>query len=250
MNYRTSEIAGKIGVHPNTVRLYEKLKCIPSVHREKNGYRIFTDEHLDHLILIQLALRCSIIQNDLRKQAFEIILVAATRDIEGAIILTHNYLKNMRIDKMRAEKAVDLVHCMLEGKTYEENENVSLTRSETAKFLGISIDILRNWERNGLVEVPRKKNGYRVYTNKEIHMLQIVQTLRFANYSMMSILRMLNHVNHAKYQTSNELKQIIDTPDSNDDIVYITDKLITSLNEAEQDIEQMLVQLTKMKRRK
>ena len=40
--YQTSEIAKIIGIHPNTVRLYEDLKLIPVVERRKNGYRIFT----------------------------------------------------------------------------------------------------------------------------------------------------------------------------------------------------------------
>lgn len=32
-----------LGIHPNTVRLYEKLKLIPKPERLSNGYRVFTD---------------------------------------------------------------------------------------------------------------------------------------------------------------------------------------------------------------
>ena len=41
--FRTSEIAALIGVHPNTVRLYEELELIPKPERLPNGYRVFTD---------------------------------------------------------------------------------------------------------------------------------------------------------------------------------------------------------------
>lgn len=46
--FRTSEIAALIGVHPNTVRLYEELELIPKPERLPNGYRVFTDFHLQH----------------------------------------------------------------------------------------------------------------------------------------------------------------------------------------------------------
>ena len=38
--YRTSEVAEKIGIHPNTVRLYEELGLIPRPQRQGNGYRV------------------------------------------------------------------------------------------------------------------------------------------------------------------------------------------------------------------
>lgn len=38
--FRTSEIAALIGVHPNTVRLYEELELIPKPERLPNGYRV------------------------------------------------------------------------------------------------------------------------------------------------------------------------------------------------------------------
>ncbi|WP_202711067.1 MerR family DNA-binding transcriptional regulator [Sporosalibacterium faouarense] len=40
-SYRTSEIAGIFGIHPNTVILYEKWGYIAPVKREENGYRAF-----------------------------------------------------------------------------------------------------------------------------------------------------------------------------------------------------------------
>ncbi|MEA5069215.1 MAG: MerR family DNA-binding transcriptional regulator, partial [Christensenellaceae bacterium] len=39
--YRTAQVAGATGVHPNTVRLYERLGLIPEAHRQANGYRAF-----------------------------------------------------------------------------------------------------------------------------------------------------------------------------------------------------------------
>lgn len=45
--YRTAEVANIIGIHPNTVRLYENLGLIPKPERKTNGYRVFTDFHIE-----------------------------------------------------------------------------------------------------------------------------------------------------------------------------------------------------------
>lgn len=39
--YKTSEVAEIIGIHQNTVRLYENLELIPEPERLPNGYRVF-----------------------------------------------------------------------------------------------------------------------------------------------------------------------------------------------------------------
>ena len=63
---------------------------------------------------------------------------------------------------------------------------------EVAKLLNVTTDRLRNWERNGLIEVPRNPlNGYRFYRTREIGRLRVIRTLSQARYSQMAILRML-----------------------------------------------------------
>ena len=65
-SYKTAEVAAIIGVHPNTVRLYEKLELIPKPERLSNGYRVFTDFHIKQCKLIRLAFQVEILQNGLR----------------------------------------------------------------------------------------------------------------------------------------------------------------------------------------
>lgn len=56
--YKISEVAVIIGIHPSTVRLYEQLKLIPEHERLSNGYRVFTDFHIEQLKIIR-SLRCA-----------------------------------------------------------------------------------------------------------------------------------------------------------------------------------------------
>lgn len=121
-----------------------------------------------------------------------------------------------------------------------------LTRKQTAEYLNITIDTLRNWEMNGLLSIKRKENGYRVYTSSDIKKLKIIRTLRCANYSLTSILRMINAISNS---SKVDIKEVINTPDNNEDIVTACDKLLTSLNNAEKNANVILKQLRFMNNR-
>ena len=74
--YKTIDIARRIGIHVNTVRLYEKCALIPKPDRLPNGYRVFTDLHIEQFKLARAALRVEVLQNGLRKRAVNIIKVS------------------------------------------------------------------------------------------------------------------------------------------------------------------------------
>jgi len=107
------------------------------------------------------------------------------------------------------------------------------------------VDTLRNWERNGLLQVKRKQNGYRAYTSDDIERLKMIRTLRLANYSLESILRMLNAFRH---NPQVNIMQVLNTPGADTDIVSVCDRLIVSLKDAEKNAEKMINIISKMKK--
>ena len=239
--YSTSEIAKKAGIHPNTVRYYEQMGYLPPVNRKENGYRIFTHAHLQQLKLIRLAFRCEVLQGNLRKKAIEIIMLCAGREYDKALAQAQAYHKAICHEKSKAEEAIEIIRDYV-NRHNPSAETTSLKRSEAAKHLGITIDTLRNWELNGLLDVKRQSNGYRVYTDKDLNELKIIQVLRSANYSLMSILRMLRQLRDGP---TPDLRQALDTPSPDEDIVYVTDKLLTSLSDAEQDAKEIICRISK-----
>ncbi|MGG6311911.1 MerR family transcriptional regulator [Paenibacillus macerans] len=243
--YKTAEIASIIGIHPNTVRLYEELELIPRAERAPNGYRMFTEFHIEQIKLARTALKVEIVQNGLRKKAIEIIKTSAAGDFDRALELSEGYLRQIGKELSNAEESIAVVEGLLSGRKLE-SDPIYLTRKETADRLQISMDALRNWEMNGLLTVKRRQNGYRVYTAEDIRRLTIIRSLRCANYSLAAILRMLRAL--FKRPEAN-LRQVIDTPEENDEIVSVCDKLLTSLQEAENNARLMLERLEQMKRR-
>lgn len=241
--YKTAQIAHRIGIHPNTVRLYEELGLIPKPQREANGYRVFTDFHIEQFKFARTALKVEVLQNGLRKQAINIIKTSAAKDFDRAIFLTERYLQQIKREQKNAEEAIAITERLLSGEN-QETGNILFTRKETADHLQITMDALRNWEMNGLLTVKRKQNGYRVYTDEDIRRLKIIRSLRCANYSLAAILRMLNALSK---DPEADIREVIDTPKENDDIISVCDKLLTSLQYAEKNARIMLLHLDKMK---
>jgi DNA-binding transcriptional MerR regulator len=158
--------------------------------------------------------------------------------------LTEYYLQQIKNEQRNAEEAIAITEKLLSGDSQEAG-TTCLTRKEAAGYLQISIDTLRNWEMNGLLTVKRKQNGYRVYGDEDIRRLKIIRSLRCANYSLSAILRMLNTLSQ---NPEADIRQVINTPKQNDDIISVCDKLLTSLHCAQQNAKVMLAHLEKMKK--
>ncbi|WP_349679187.1 MerR family transcriptional regulator [Clostridium sp. UBA4548] len=240
--YKTSEVAKIIGIHPNTVRLYEDLKLIPKPERLANGYRIFTKVHIEHFKLVRTALQVEVLQNGLRKQVVKVIKVAALKEYSKAIELTEKYIESIKYEKNQAEEAISIVAGILADNNQEESPT-QLTRKEAAEYLNITMDTLRNWELNGLITIKRRSNSYRVYRDSDMKILKIIRVLRCANYSLNSILRLLKELSQGKKV---DIKEVINTPKLEEDIVSICDKLLTSLQAAEVNAKVIHGQLKEM----
>lgn len=240
--YKTSEVAAIIGIHPNTVRLYEKLKLIPEPKRLSNGYRVFTEFHIKQCKMIRLAFQIEVLQNGLRKKIVQMIMVSATGDFDTAIILTQDYLKQLKRERQNAEEAIEIVKQILSGGIGENSQ--SFKRKEVSEFLNISMDTLRNWEMNGLLTVKRKENGYRVYTDDDIKRLKVIRSLRCANYSLEAILRLLNQLSQ---NPDTDIRVTLNTPKQSEEIISVCDRLIVSLSTAERNAYRIKSMLQDMK---
>ena len=227
--YKTAEVAAIIGIHPNTVRLYEELELIPKPRRQPNGYRIFTDVHIEQFRLARLAFQIEVLQNGLRKKIIQMVKVSAGGDYDTAAALTQEYLKQVRRERKNAEEAVEMVKQILSGKPGENKH--FLKRKEVSGYLDISMDTLRNWEMNGLLKIRRRENGYRVYTDEDIRRLKIIR-------HMLSLL---------SENPDLDIGGALNTPKEDTDIIAVCDKLMTSLSEAEQNALKILDMLQKMK---
>ncbi len=146
MEYSTGQVARVIGVHANTVRMYEQEGFIAPARRLENGHRRFEDEHLVQFSIARRAFRAEILQNGLRKDAVCIVRAAGARKYGKAHELCTAYIKKLSDESRKADDAAHIVERLLAGDTVSDAGRAArfLKRKEAALELGVSIDVLRN----------------------------------------------------------------------------------------------------------
>lgn len=224
--YSTSEVAKIVGLHPNTIRRYEEWELIPIPPRAENGYRVFTEYHIETIKIAQIAFQIEVLQSGLRITMVDMVKAVARYDFVEAQALLDHYLNLLDQEISDANDVIHVVEEILAGKS--EAVDTCLTRSEAAEYLGVTSEALRNWERNGLLIIKRSKNNYRVYDGEDIKRLKIIRTLRSAKYSLTAILRMLNAIDQEKQ----DIKPLLNPTDPDDSILTACDNLIDSLEKA------------------
>ncbi len=240
---RTSEIAQAVGAHPNTVRLYEVWGFLPPIPRSPAGYRLYTEAHLDQMRLARLALNSNWPGKNVRDSAVKLVRQAASGDLGGALEAAYRHLALVQAERAQAKAAADLLERWAQGAATDATTEPMQIRP-AAKLLGVSTDMLRNWERNGLIQIPRHpRNGYRLYGAAELGRLRVIRTLLRAGYSTMSILRMLLQFDQGLRQG---LWQALDTPSPDEDILFATDRWLSALAEQEQCAANIITQLETM----
>lgn len=224
---RTSDLARTVGIHPNTVRLYVDWGLLPPVERSESGYRLFTQKHLDCLRLARMIYAAEYPGRDLRASGNAIIQRAVADDWQGALEKAHEHLTSVKAELKHADTAANLLEHWAQNMAADFDEEPLAIR-EVSKLLGVSLDVIRNWERNGLIMVRRNSyNNYRLFSKRDIERLRIIRMLSHAGYSHMAILRMFIELDGGN---TRDLKKALDTPREDEDIFTAADHWLTTLH--------------------
>ena len=243
---RTSDLARAVGVHPNTVRRYVDRGLLPPVERSPSGYRRFTQRHLDCL---RLACQVYIGQypgRALHLSGVDIVQAAVGGDLAGARERARRHLTLVRAERAQADIAADLLERWAFGlpTDTEAGDNATiqpLRIGQVARLLGVTIDIVRNWDRNGLIDIPRDPaNGYRRYRTQELSRLRVIRMLSRAGYSTSAILRMLLQLDRGE---TTDLRRALDTPRPDEDVYLASDRWLSTLTAQEQRAHTILALL-------
>jgi DNA-binding transcriptional MerR regulator len=240
---RTSDLSQAVGVHPNTVRLYEEWGFLPPIPRSPSGYRLFTQAHLDQLCLARLALNDAWPGRNIRRSAVKLVRQAASGDLAAALEQAQQHLALVQTEQAQAEAAAEFLERWAQGAVTEAAID-PLSIGQTAELLAVTIDTLRHWERNGLLTVPRDpQNGYRRYGLVEINRLRVIRMLLRAGYSTMAVLRMLLQLDQGQ---RDGLREALDTPRPDEDILTASDRWLTTLADQQERARNMIAQLETM----
>ena len=239
----TSDLARAVGVHPNTVRRYVDRGFLPPVRRSPAGYRRFTEFHLDCLRVTQQVFSKTFPSKDIFQSGLRIIRTTASGDLGGALECAYNHLALVQSERAQAEVAADLLERWAFGTPADATVQL-LTIGQVARLLGVSIDILRNWDRNGLIDVPRDPdNRYRRYGAPEISRLRVIRMLSRSGYSLSAILRMLIQLDRGQ---TTDLRRALDTPRPDENAYLASDRWLSTLADQEQRAQMIIALLEEM----
>jgi DNA-binding transcriptional MerR regulator len=239
---RTAEIANDVGCHPNTVRLYVDWGYLPPVDRSPSNYRLFQEKHLDHMRFAWMTLSGQFPGRTIRRSGIALVKQAAAGDLGGALEMAYSHMALVKSELAQAEAAAELLSRWTQG-TMTDATLGPLRIGDAAKLLNVTKDMLRNWENNGLIDVPRADNGYRQYGAPEFGRLRVIRMLVKAGYSMMAILRMLLTLDTGDVE---DVRQVLDTPREDEDIFTAADHWLSTLAIQEQKAENIIAQLETM----
>ncbi len=242
---RTTDIARALGVHVNTIRLYEEWGFLPPIPRGKNGYRLYTRMHFEQARLAQMAARWPYLVAD-KALLGDLVRSAANGDLGMAMELAYLYLAHVRVERTLAEAAVEFLERWAAGHLMD-SARPQMHIQRAARHLNVTVDMLRNWERNGLISVPRDPaNGYRLYGSAEFGRLRVIRTLVQAGYSMMAVLQMMRQFDIGKTDNLREALNIPLEQSANEHIEVVADRWLTSLVALEERAQATIRQITSM----
>ena len=185
--YSTGQAARILAVHPNTIRWYEKTGVISPAERLPNGYRQFNERHMTQLRICRLIFGSPYTNKTIRDAAFAVMEPLRDWDMDAALARAKTYRSLLKKEHASALETTEMLRTWTEQQP-KPSGGASFTRKEAALLLGVSTEVMRNWERNGLLCVERKggKNE-RVYGTHEINRLRVVYMLRQNNFSIAAI---------------------------------------------------------------
>ncbi|GHO50555.1 MerR family transcriptional regulator [Ktedonospora formicarum] len=241
---RTSDLAQELDVHVNTIRIYEASGFLSNVPRGTNGYRQYRAIHLEQARLAHLALHWPYVGN--KQHLIDLVKSAANDDLGMAMEFAYEYLADVRAERTHAEAAIAFLERWAAGYALDASSHPMHIR-QAAAHLNVSIDMLRNWERNGLLTVPREPaNQYRLYGSAELGRLRVIRMLVKSGFSLAAILRMLQQADSGNSRNLRDALNIPSEEDTHDYVVVAADRWLASLLKLEQRAQEMIELIGRM----
>jgi len=214
-SYKPIELANLYNIHPNTIRLYERLGYISPAKRCKNNYREFSQLHVMQIKICRCIFGYPFTNRRIRNAGNEVMWAAAKKQWDLGKQYANDYIQVIEQEIDLAQKTADVLQKWASPEKIIKNfeGHKSLSRKEIAELLGITVEAVRNWERNYLISSDIKgQTGEVRYRGIDLDRLKVIYMLRQAGYSMTSI-----HHSISMYDKGQ------------------SDKVLTALNEPEPD---------------
>ncbi len=172
-----------------------------------------------------------------------LVHLAAVQEFPAALQLGYTYRDRIKQEIDYAQEAVRALEQWASGQPAKPMPH-PLRIKDAAALLGVTADALRNWERNGLVSIPRdNSNSYRLYNEPELSRLRVIRVLRKAGYSMMAMLRTIHQLDLG---IKSDLEILIGEQPIGEDVITAADRWLATLKDQKARAERIIIQIEQM----
>ncbi|WP_162463370.1 MerR family transcriptional regulator [Paenibacillus psychroresistens] len=188
---RPIDIAIKIGMSTSALRHYEAWGIIPSVPRSETDYRLYSKEHEAYFVCIRsmnsgfcMALTCKVMR------------LLIQRDVKSALWIVNEACAELNQEWKTVNRTIlTLKTINTSPKMINRKKRASFTIKEAALETGVTATTIRYWEKIGIIECDRDQaNGYRSFSAEIITQILLIQSLKYANYSLEAIKQVLSEM--------------------------------------------------------
>ncbi|MCA0353708.1 MAG: MerR family transcriptional regulator [Chloroflexi bacterium] len=181
--FRTVDLAKAINVSVQQVRNYQAEGFLPNVERGSNGYRQYTQQHIDAIKTAH-----QLIKGYGWRNAQQIMAALHQADHQTAFNLINQHHARLDTIHQQLDQTLTLLKAVADQLPPSQRHAQRILVGEAAKAVGVPISALRFWEQQGLLQPIRQaSNNYRYYDERQLRRLRIVVLLRQANADFSSI---------------------------------------------------------------
>ncbi|SKC73518.1 MerR family transcriptional regulator [Maledivibacter halophilus] len=227
--FSTSELAKMYNLHPNTIRLYEHLGYISLAQRKDNNYRIFTELHVLQVKICRCIYGYPFFNKRIRDAGNKIMWASGKQQWDKGEYYTREYIELIKHEIKIANNTANILKVWAIKKCNNQNllDGNFFSRRQIAAFFGVTVETIRNWERNYLIYSDNTGQfGEKLYSQSMFKRIQVIYMLRQAGYSIAAI-----HSSLLMLNTGNPEMIIIalNTPSIENDIISVGDRWIYEL---------------------
>jgi len=228
-SYKPIELANLYSIHSNTIRLYERLGYISPADRNRNNYREFNKLHVLQVKICRCIFGYPFTNRRIRNAGNEVMWASAKKQWDLGKQCSHDYTKAIKQEYDLARKTADVLQNWANSKkaTKFSEEQKSLSRKEIAELFGVTVEAVRNWERNGLIFSDMSgSNNEKLYTDVDMERVRVVYMLRQAGYSIAAIHHSISMYDRGQ---SNMVLPALNNPNP-DDLISVGDRWLYELS--------------------
>ncbi|SHE34265.1 DNA-binding transcriptional regulator, MerR family [Seinonella peptonophila] len=201
--YKPIEIARELQVSTSALRHYESWGLIPKPKRAKNGYRLYTIEHLAYFRCLRamfagfgVPITSKVLKHLQKKQ------------LDQALWIVNQELSKLHQEKLLTDQTLEVIQTFDFPSVNDRRIQKKMTIGEVALLANVTPSAIRHWEKEGLLLPHRDPlNGYRIYSPNDLRKILLIRMLRESVYFLKSIKELIQAFDNKKIDDLKKITQ-------------------------------------------